>query len=167
MYSVERQNGIDLRMRSLARTRAAVAGPVLVVILVLGLLVGPRLATYHGNPAGFALFGKEYVHYTHPPSGAPLESPIGYDGQFYWIEARDPLLLHRATFADMSGPGAGYHFQRPAYPALAYVLALGQPGALPWALLVINLLAVVGVTFAFAIYCRRRGWSCWWRSSLA
>ncbi|MGH2872705.1 MAG: hypothetical protein ACRDL5_09635 [Solirubrobacteraceae bacterium] len=145
----------------LAARRLAVAAPVLVVALVLALLIGARLADYHGNPAGFILFGRHYVQYTHPPAGAPIESPTGYDGQFYWIEANDPLLLHGSTVADMVGP-AGYHLQRPAYPLLAYALALGQRAALPWAMLAVNVLAVLGLTAAMAVFCRRRGWSVWW-----
>ena len=146
----------------LALKPLALAGPVLVVAFVLGLLVISRIQSYHDNPAGFIAFGKQGVQYTHPPRGAPLDSPFGYDGQFYWIQANDPLLLKRSTIADMRGPGAGYHFQRPAYPALAFLLALGQRDLLPWTMLAVNILAVLGITLAFAIYCRRQGWSSWW-----
>lgn len=162
MFSIEENRRAWAGGWRLTATQRAVAGPVAVVVLVLALLVGTRLASYHGDPAGFIVFGHQYEQYTHPPAGAPANSPIGYDGQFYWIEARDPLLLHRSTFSDMTGPGAGYHFQRPAYPALAFLLALGQIAALPWTMLLVNLLAVVGITAAFAFYCHRRGWSSWW-----
>ncbi|MHB1833913.1 MAG: hypothetical protein ACYCXW_03010 [Solirubrobacteraceae bacterium] len=145
----------------LAARRLAVVAPTLVIALVLAMLIGSRLADYHGNPAGFILFGHRYVHYTQPPAGAPVESPDGYDGQFYWIEARDPLLLHRSTIANMVGP-AGYHLQRPAYPARAAALALGRESALPLAMLAVNVIAVLGLTLAFAVFCRRRGWSVWW-----
>ncbi len=101
-------------------------GPVLVVAVVLGFLIAARLSTYHGNAAGFVLFGQRYVHYTHPPAGAPINSPDGYDGQFYWLQATDPLLLHHSTLADIHNTAPGYHLQRPAYPALAYALAAGH-----------------------------------------
>jgi hypothetical protein len=161
MFSVAQNRPLP-RRRWLSRERTAVAAPIIVVIAVLSLLIASSLISYHGNPAGFTVFGSRSVQYTHPPTGAPLTSPIGYDGQFYWIEARDPLLLSRSTFADMRGPGGGYHFQRPAYPALAFLLAGGRLAALPWTLLMVNVLAIVGVTAAVALYCRRRGWSCWW-----
>lgn len=132
------------------------------VAVVLGLLIGTRLVGYHGDAAGFVVFGQRSVQYTHPPAGAPDTSPIGYDGQFYWIEANDPLLLRQSTLADLRATAPGYHLQRPAYPALAFVLAGGQRGALPWSLLGVNVLAVLAITAAFGSYARSRGWSSWW-----
>jgi hypothetical protein len=130
----------------LIRARASVIGPVLVVAVVLGLLIGSRLSFYHGDPAGFVLFGQRFLQYTHPPAGAPVNSPYGYDGQFYWIQATDPLLLRHATLVNLQATAPGYHLQRAAYPALAYALALGQRGALPWTLLSVNVFAVLGIT---------------------
>jgi hypothetical protein len=150
------------KRRRLARESMAVAGPVIVVAVVLGLLIVSRFSIYHGNPAGFVLFGRNFVRYTHPPSGAPVKSAFGYDGQFYWIQATDPLLLHRSTIVDLRGAGRGYEFQRMAYPALAFLFAAGQRDALPWALLGVNVFSVLAITVAFAVYLRRRGRSCWW-----
>ncbi|MGH2915033.1 MAG: hypothetical protein ACRDMX_08595 [Solirubrobacteraceae bacterium] len=161
MYTAERNPLPTAAGVRQAVVRLAVLGPVLIVSLALALMIATRLNEYHGNLAGFILFGRDYVRYTHPPGGAPVESPQGYDGQFYWIEANDPLLLRRATVADMVGP-AGYHFQRPAYPALAYALALGRRSALPVSMLAVNVLAILGLTLGLALFCRRRGWSVWW-----
>jgi hypothetical protein len=139
-----------------------VLAPVLVVAVVLAFLIASRLSIYDGNAAGFVLFGRHYVQYTHPPAGAPIRSPFGYDGQFYWIQANDPLLLRNSTLANLHHTAPGYHLQRPAYPALAYVFAGGQRSALPWTMLGVNVAAVLAITAAFAFYVRRRGWSCWW-----
>ncbi len=139
-----------------------VAGPVVVVAVGLAILIGARLLVYHGNPTGLIQFGERTVQYTHPPRGAVVESAAGYDGQFYWIQANDPLLLHRATVPDLRGAAPGYHLQRPAYPALAYLLAAGQRTAIPWTMLAVNLLAVLGIAAGFAEYARRQGWSVWW-----
>lgn len=161
MYTAEQSTLPRAAGIRLAARRLAVLGPVVAVALVLALLIASRLGDYHGNPAGFILFGRDFVSHTHPPANAPVLSPMGYDGQFYWIEAGDPLLLHRSTIVDMVGP-AGYHFQRPAYPALAWLLALGNRSVLPISMLAVNVLAVLGLTLAFALFCRRRGWSVWW-----
>jgi hypothetical protein len=138
------------------------AGPVLVVAVLLGLLIGSRLLVYHGNATGLIQFGAHSVQYTHPPRGAVVDSPDGYDGQFYWIQANDPLLLHDATVVDLRHTAPGYHLQRVAYPTLAYVLAAGQRSAIPWSLLAVNVLAVLAITAGFAVYARSRGWSDWW-----
>jgi hypothetical protein len=48
------------------------------------------------------------------------------------------------------------------YPALSRATSLGSVEALPYAMLVINLLAVGAGTFAIALWLRRRGLSPWW-----
>lgn len=142
----------------LRRTQAF--GPALVVAVVLALVVGPGLLLYGGNPTGFIRFGRDWVTLTHPPAGAVIDTPTGYDGQYFWALAQDPLLLSKRTVASFKD--AGFRLQRIAYPALAYVLAAGRRGALPWTLLAINLAVVIALTLAFAAYARRRGWSGWW-----
>jgi hypothetical protein len=135
---------------------------VLVVAAVLGLLIGARLVAYDGNPTGFIQFGRRATQYTHPPTGAIVRSPFGYDGEFYWIQASDPLLLRDATVVNLFHTDSGYHLQRPAYPALAYLVAGGQRSALPWTMLAVNVLVLLAITAGFASYARCRGWSVWW-----
>jgi hypothetical protein len=57
--------------------------------------------------------------------------------------------------------------QRAAYPALAWVLAAGQRGAIPFALLAVNVVVLLALTAGFAIYARRRGWSTLWALVIA
>jgi len=142
----------------LDRTQAF--GPALLVAVMLALLIGPGLMLYRGNPTGFIRFGREWVTETHPPAGAVIDTPTGYDGQYFWALAQDPLLLAKRTVASFKD--AGFRLQRIAYPALAYALAAGRTAALPWTLLAINLAVVIAITMAFAAYARRRGWSGWW-----
>src|ERR1022692_4646636 len=113
---------VSSRARGLrmARAQASVAGPVLFVAVVLGIFIGVRLLVYHGNATGLIQFGQRTIQYTHPPGGAVVASPYGYDGQFYWLQATDPLLVHRATVVNLQHTAPGYHLQRLAYPALAY-----------------------------------------------
>lgn len=142
-------------------SRTGVAGPVVVVGLVLAVLLAGTLGGEHWSLYGPIQFGHSFAAVTHPPHGAPVQSPFGYDGQFYWIQAQDPLLLRHATVLDM----ARYHpdfLQRLAYPGLAFVLALGQRAALPAGLLGVDVLSVLGITAGFAIVMRRWGRSPWW-----
>jgi hypothetical protein len=141
-------------------TRTQAFGPALLVAVVLLFIVGPGLVAYGGNPTGFVRFGQEWVRDTHPPAGAVIDTKTGYDGQYFWALARDPLLLHHSTIAGFHD--AGFRLQRIAYPALAYALAAGQESALPWTLLGLNVIVVVSITLAFSAYARRRGWSGWW-----
>ncbi len=93
----------------------------------------------------------------HPPRNQnPSARGLGYDGQFSYYIAVDPAKAR--YYIDL--PTVRYG--RILYPLAARALALGQRAAIPWALLVINLLAVAAGTWALATWLRRRRASPWW-----
>jgi hypothetical protein len=79
----------------------------------------------------------------------------GYDGQFSYYIALDPGEGRHYT------DDPPYRYARILYPVAARVIGLGQPEAIPWVLLALNLAAVVGGTLALAAWLRRRGSSPW------
>ncbi len=93
----------------------------LAAVLIALVAVGGSLVCFEGDVLRFVRFGSE-------------RSP-GYDGIFYYIIARDWM---RAT-PHLDGPSLRY--MRILYPLLARVLSLGQPALLPWALVLLNVLA--------------------------
>lgn len=141
--------------------------PVALVALVLAMAIGSQLQTYKGNLTGPVQFGREFASFTHPPRGALVNSPNGYDAQFFYLQARDPLLLRDATVRSLRAAGAGFRMQRVAYPALAFLIAAGQSSAIPFAMLAINALVLMALAGGFAIYARRRGWSSFWAFAIA
>jgi hypothetical protein len=150
------------RARWVNRLRVDVLVPVLAVAVLFGLVLGNRLSSYHGNASGFALFGTYFRDQTRAPPGAVFNSQYGYDGQFFYLQAKDPLLLHDATVTAFRHSIEAFRMQRVAYPALAWLFAAGQRGALPWSMLAINAAVALLITAGFAAYARRRGWSGWW-----
>ena len=157
--------GASLPVRKPSRRLALPAGlpgSVTIVAVMLALLVAVQLHLYGGHIAGLVNFGQRTAVQTHPPRGTPLLTPDGYDGQIYWIQAHDPLLLSARTVERLHTAFPGYFLQRPAYPALAWLLSAGQPGALPWALLAINALCVLALTVVVSRYAMRTGHSAWW-----
>jgi hypothetical protein len=84
---------------------------------------------------------------------------VGYDGQWFFYIAHDPLLREPdpASFLDLPA----YRYARILYPTLAWAAALGQPAALPWALLGVNLLAVILGTAATFDILRTVGGNRW------
>ena len=141
--------------------RHDLAGPVLVTAAVLLALVGARLVQYDGDATGFVQFGRAAAPAVVPPAGARIESDIGYDGQFFYVQAVDPLLRDRARSALVATHGE-YRAQRVLYPALAYVAAAGSEGALPWTMLLLNVAAALAATAGVALLARARGVSGWW-----
>ncbi|MBN1979186.1 MAG: hypothetical protein JW918_17455 [Anaerolineae bacterium] len=107
------------------------------LVLVLALAyVGLTLVRYGGDPMMFVLVGTQ--HSQGDPAGSP-----GYDGQFAYFIARDPAGGCPQPLCD----APSYRYQRILYPLLAWALALGQPEAVPWTLIVVNVVALVGGTY--------------------
>ena len=82
-------------------------------------------------------------------------STWGYDGQFFLYIAQDPVNAHAAA------DNASYRYGRIGYPIVARVLALGRSDLVPVTLVLLNLAAVAGGTWAVAAWLRRRGLSVW------
>jgi hypothetical protein len=154
--------GSSWSKQALARVRAADRlGPLVVVAVVLAALVGARLVSYDGDPTGFVQFGQELSEFVDAPRSAVVRSPAGYDGQFFYMHARDPLLDDEAV-TSLEMLHGEYRAQRVAYPALAYALSLGGRSALPWALLAIGVGAVLAVTALTVSFARDVGHTGWW-----
>src|SRR5438045_808429 len=94
----------------------------------------------------------------------PLGDGYGYDGQFYYYLARHPLLRGGApTYLD----APGYRYQRILLPALAALLALGQPAWTGWTLLLTNLLGLLLGVWAGLRIVDHFGVSRWWLLAFA
>ncbi len=123
--------------------------PWTVVLLLSLVYTGLTLARYEGDPLMFALVGTQYSE--GDPSGTQ-----GYDGQFAYYIARDPGGGWR--YCDVPA----YRYQRILYPLLAWMLALGQPGAVGWTLILLNVTALVGGTYFSERLLASRGVSRWY-----
>jgi hypothetical protein len=135
-----------------------VAPVVLCVVAFYAVFVSIR-AEQHGVP-WFVHFGSTFLSAAHtsdvirPSLGA--QNTFGYDGQLYFALAADPAHAH-----DYMQGNAGIVYSRAFYPAVSRVVSAGSVTALPYAMLVINLLAVIAGTIAVALWFLRRGFSPW------
>lgn len=109
-----------------------------------------------GNDAGrFVRAGRPFADPAAVPAGLPVSSG-GYDGQFYYRLALDPLTTE-PTASGITFDRAAYRQQRILYPAAAWALAGGgAPSRVPLALVGVNLvawsvLAWLGARYAQAI----------------
>ncbi len=134
---------------ALGRSSARWVHPWHVVGLVALAYVLLTLWRYGGDPIKFALVGTRY-----DPGQAG--GTWGYDGQFAYQIARDPLSAYR--FLDVPA----YRYQRILYPLAARVMALGQAALIPWTLIAVNWLALVAGTFFTEEILACRGMSRWY-----
>ena len=151
------------------QTLMPVAVPVILAALVIGFVLVVQLIHYHGNLTGFIVFGHVYAPSTRPPADAVYGGLTGYDGQFFYVLGHDPLLLHHSTIAQMRATVDPelFRIQRVGYPLLAFLLSGGQAGALPAALLGINVIALLAVTAGCGTWLRRRGISPMWALAIS
>lgn len=104
--------------------------PALVVACLYLLFIGLDIHISGHDFLYYVHIGPRFV--LHRASAAP-----GYDGQFYYQIARDPL--HAAQFLDRPA----YRYQRIVYPILVWALTLGHASLIPFMMWLVNFLAIV------------------------
>jgi hypothetical protein len=124
----------------------------------LALVVG--LVAVRGDPAFLVHFGSE-----EPATGVYVDAlgpdvlfagPKGHDGQAFWTQARDPLLLQQPSPVErLDRPR--YRAQRVAYPAMASFGRIFGEGGLLWSLALINVAAAAIGTWLCARLAVRLG----------
>ena len=104
--------------------------PALVVACIYVLFIGLDSLVHGHNALYYVHIGPRFT--LHEPHADP-----GYDGQFYYRLALDPL--HATSFLDHPA----YRYQRLVYPMIVAVLSLGQAEVIPYMLLLVNFIAIV------------------------
>ncbi|MGA9533824.1 MAG: hypothetical protein WBR18_13985 [Anaerolineales bacterium] len=111
--------------------------PAAVTLLLALGYVAYRLMAVGGDPVQLAEPGERFQQGVRGGSE-------GYDGQFALYVALEPNPQRVADQLDVPA----YRYQRILLPILARILGLGQPGAIPWTLVLVNLLGHTAGTLA-------------------
>ncbi len=120
------------------------------VVLVVCLAYLASVFFLNGtDPRVFVTLGTRFTE------GDP-DGTEGYDGQFNYFIATNPS--NAAAMIDVPA----YRYQRILLPILARLLALGQPQIVPWALLIVNLVSLIGGTILLERLLAREGVSPWY-----
>jgi hypothetical protein len=97
---------------------------------LLVLFCGAVLASHDWDAKAFVMMGERFRDLNY-------SGDLGYDGQFVYYIASDPLD------ATVHIDEAAYRYQRILYPFLAWLLSLGgQETLLSWVMLLVNILAI-------------------------
>jgi hypothetical protein len=115
--------------------------------------------------SGLALNGDVYAYRWLLPGGVQVQGYLGYDGQFYYRMARNPANLSWSAYG--IGMDAWYRFVRIGYSALAWLMAAGQVAAVPWALVIINVLSIGAIAVLGGQLAREAGRHALWGLLLA
>lgn len=122
-------NNVEVNNRPHPQPSVYIVGFISLIFVVLLCL--PTLLTEEDNALAFAYIGTRFSEGISADDGGT----IGYDGQFAYFIARDGA--EAIPYLD----GATLRYQRILYPLTARVLSFGQADLVPWALLLINIIA--------------------------
>jgi hypothetical protein len=138
------------------------------IIAFLGWL-GFALARWqiwaHGHLSLFIMAGHTYTHRAQLPRGLLLVPSAGYDGQFYYRLALDPVNWHHTAFGITMDQS--YRYTRIGYPILAWIFSLGQHQLVPVVLVVLNLFGVAAMAMLGAVFARQAGRHALWGLAFA
>jgi hypothetical protein len=142
--------------RSLAARTNHPAVPALIATLAATAFTVARWQTWaHGHISRFILVGRHFAMPSQLPYGMPVAKTYGYDGQFFYRLALNPLNFHHTAYGiTVDRP---YRYMRIGYPALTWVLSLGQHDLVPVILVVINVAAIGALGYLGAMFATQGG----------
>ena len=132
------------------------AVPGLITLLAAVAFVLARLHVWaKGHISRFILVGRHFVTPAQLPHGIAVSPTYGYDGQFFYRLALDPLNFRLTAFGiTVDRP---YRFMRIGYPALTWLVSAGQHAVVPLLLVVVNVVAVGAIGFLGGVIARQAG----------
>jgi hypothetical protein len=127
--------------RSLAARTNHPAVAALIATLAASAFTLVRWQTWaHGNISRFILVGRHFATLSQLPPSMPVAKTYGYDGQFFYRLAINPLNFHHTAYGiTMDRP---YRYMRIGYPLLTWLVSLGQHYLIPVMLVVVNIAAI-------------------------
>ena len=114
----------------------------------------------HRQLGEFVVAGSLYATPGRVPKDLPLGQGSGYDGQFYYRLAVDPFDLARSAFGISFDSFS--RVERIGYPFLAWMVAGGQHGSVPLALVIVNVVACGAVAFGGGLLAQSAGRHALW-----
>ena len=109
----------------------------------------------HGRISRFILVGRHFATPSQLPHGMPVAQTYGYDGQFFYRLALNPLNFHQTAYGiTMDRP---YRYMRIGYPALTWLVSLGQHFLVPVMLVAVNIAAIGALGYLGAVFAAEGG----------
>ncbi len=119
----------------------------------------------NGHLTLFIMAGHTYTKPAQLPRGVLRVPSAGYDGQFYYRLALDPVNWSKTAYGITMDQS--YRYTRIGYPILAWLVSLGQHQFVPVVLVAINLLAVAAMAFLGGMFARESGRHALWGLAFA
>ncbi|MFZ0185646.1 MAG: hypothetical protein WAL72_01700 [Streptosporangiaceae bacterium] len=108
-----------------------------------------------GDITRFILVGRHFATLSQLPRGVAVAPTYGYDGQFFYRLALNPVnFSHIAYGIRVDKP---YRYMRIGYPWLTWLASFGQHVLVPVMLVVINIVAIGAIGYLGGMFARQGG----------
>src|SRR5579864_4845778 len=132
------------------------AVPGLIALLAAVAFVLARLHDWaNGHISRFILVGQRFATQAQLPHGIAVSPTYGYDGQFFYRLALDPLNMRPTAYGITTDHS--YRYMRIGYPALTWLVSLGQHVLVPVMLVVVNVAAIGALGWLGGVIARQAG----------
>ena len=132
----------------------AVAG-VIALLAALGFALARWQTWADGTIGRFILVGRHFATPAQLPSGVPVAPTYGYDGQFFYRLALNPLNLSKTAYGIRMD--RSYRYMRIGYPTLTWLFSFGQHFLVPAVLVAVNIAAIGAIGYLGGVFARGGG----------
>src|SRR6202453_1846043 len=141
--------------RPAGRTDSPAVAGLIALLAALGFALARWQTWANGTIGRFILVGRHFATPAQLPSGVPVAPTYGYDGQFFYRLALNPLNLRKTAHGiTMDRP---YRYMRIGYPALTWLLSFGQHFLVPAMLVAVNIAAIGAIGYLGGVFAREGG----------
>jgi hypothetical protein len=134
--------------------RPVVPGSI-ALLTALAFVLARRKLWAQGDISRFILVGRHFATPSQLPPHVALAPTYGYDGQFYYRLALNPVnFSHIAYGIRVDQP---YRYMRIGYPWLTWLVSFGQHVLVPVMLVVINIVAIGAMGYLGGMFARQGG----------
>ncbi|XTZ20451.1 MAG: AZOBR_p60025 family cell surface glycopolymer formation protein, partial [cyanobacterium endosymbiont of Rhopalodia fuxianensis] len=125
---------------------------LITVIVLASVIFYLYFIRFQGNITGFFRIGSilELSPFLNPETTKIYIGEIGYDGQQFLSLALDPFLQNPETINTLDHPI--YRYRRILYPLISYLLSFGNRTLIPYVMVAINCLSIIGIVWITSLY---------------
>ena len=133
-------NGRRWARSLIVRTDRPIVTGLITLLAVIGFVVARWEMWSRRSISRFILIGQNFAHPAQLPASMPLRVKYGYDGQFYYRLAINPLNFHQTAYGVTID--APYRFMRIGYPVVTWFVSFGHLSLVPYMLVAVNVAAI-------------------------
>jgi hypothetical protein len=127
---------------------------IIAAVIILTIFIGRWSYAAKGDVSFFIIASEDFIKDDQLVDKSIYIHPGGYDGLFYYRYAIDPFSTQQLDYG-ISVDTPIFRKQRIVYPFLCWLLSKGNVERVPWSMVVINMLGLLGMVVTFFFLLKR------------